>query len=105
MSRTAEPVHFIWQLEDGSLVGGFHQGDFDIIPSVGDRIVTPTAGEDPDGLEVVERYLVMDDVGEDRWYLVVKSIELNPVLVECMSVGPEQTKKSWDEIEKRRSQT
>jgi hypothetical protein len=74
----------------------------DVIPSIGDRLVDVFAGEDPTGLEVVERYLVMDDVGDDRWCLVVKQIELNPVLVECLAASGEETKRRWDQIEKDR---
>lgn len=93
-------VSFCWQLDDGSFAGPADQGEFEVIPLVGDRVVLVTADDDPDAVEVVERYIV-DDGEFDVWHLIVKPIDLRPEIVKALGLSGKDTKKRWENLKRQ----
>lgn len=92
-------VSFCWHHDDGSFSGPADQGDFDVVPLIGDRVVLVGADDDPDGVEVVERYMIMDGELGDVWNLIVKSIDIRPEIIKALGLSRAATKKRWKDFE------
>ena len=92
-------VSFCWQLDDGSFAGPADQGDFDVVPLIGDVFVLTTAGEAPDAIQVIDRYLVSDGNIGDVWHLIVKHTDLRPEIIKALGLSGSDTKRRWESFE------